>query len=156
MKFSAQEEYGLRCLIGLAKVGPLGSLTIPEISEREGITPSHAAKLLAILRRSGFITSTRGQHGGYSIAKEPSQIKIRDVLEPLGGRLYGSDFCGRHAGVLASCAHESECLVHPLWSQVQVAVDIVLDRYTLEDLLTERIQPPLTQLSRPQDRLIPR
>ncbi|ARU39689.1 hypothetical protein CCB80_00435 [Armatimonadetes bacterium Uphvl-Ar1] len=63
MKFSAQEEYGLRCLIALARKGVGQSMTIPEISDQEGLTSSHVAKILAILRRSGFVASTRGQSG---------------------------------------------------------------------------------------------
>ena len=98
MKFSAQEEYGLRCLIQIARKGPKESMTIPEISKLEGLTSTHAAKLMMILRKEGFITSVRGQSGGYSLARSPQEIKISDVLHSLGGKLYDDEFCGKQIG----------------------------------------------------------
>ncbi len=146
MKFSAQEEYGLRCLVAIARQGSEASLTIPEISRMEGLTPSHVAKLMAILRKSGFVKSTRGQLGGYSLSKEPMKIKIKDVLESLGGRLFHDGFCDRHSGIEPHCVHEGDCLLHPLWTNIQEAVDVVVSRYTLEDVLDQRIPEPLVHL----------
>ncbi|MCH7945265.1 MAG: Rrf2 family transcriptional regulator, partial [Armatimonadetes bacterium] len=58
MKFSAQEEYGLRCLLALAGAADEATLTIPVIARAEGLTQSHVAKLLALLRKGGFVNST--------------------------------------------------------------------------------------------------
>src|SRR5688572_3949347 len=107
MKFSAQEEYGLRCLIQLARSGQ--SMTIPEISRVEGMSTTHVAKLLTILRKEGFIVSTRGQAGGYVLSRPPEEIVIGAVLEALGGKLYDGDFCNRHAGQLSICTHAVDC-----------------------------------------------
>lgn len=151
MKFSAQEEYGLRCLLAIAKKGPDGSMTIPEISREEGLTQSHVAKLLAILRKAGFISSTRGQLGGYTLARTPEDIGIREVLESLGGRLFGEGFCERHSGIEAECVHETECLLRPLWTNIQHVVDQVITKYTLGDLLDGTIPEPLITLgARPE------
>ena len=135
MKFSAQEEYGLRCLIQIAKRGEGGSMTIPEISKLEGLTSTHAAKLLMILRKEGYITSARGQSGGYSLAANPSEIQIGKVLESLGGKLYDDEFCERHSGALDICTHAVDCSVRSLWQVVQKAVDEVVDNLTLADML---------------------
>ena len=141
MKFSAQEEYGLRCLIQLARA-PRG-LTIPEISQREGLTPTHVAKLLSILRKDGFITSTRGQSGGYTLANAPEDINIGRVLESLGGRLLEEDFCSRHAGHLDSCTHGVSCSLKGLWNNIQTAVDQVVANVTLADLIKENGPAPV-------------
>ena len=69
MKFSTQEEYGLRCLLQIARKGPGGSVTIPEVSRLEGLSQTNVAKMLMILRKEGFIVSTRGQSGGYAISR---------------------------------------------------------------------------------------
>lgn len=147
MKFSAQEEYGLRCLIAIALEGPEGSMTIPEISRKEGLTPSHVAKLLAILRKAGFVRSTRGQLGGYTLGKDPAEIPINKVLESLGGRLFSTGFCERHSGNEPECVHESDCLLSPLWASIQHAVDSVINRYTLADVLDQTIPEPLISLA---------
>ena len=136
MKLSAQEEYGLRCLLQLARQGPGESLAIPEISQAEGITHHNAAKLLRILRQGGIVASARGQHGGYTLAKPPSGIAVADVLAVLGGRLYDDEFCDHFAGSEDNCTHSpAACTVRALWYKVQQAVDTVLAETTLEDLL---------------------
>ncbi len=142
MKFSAQEEFGLRCLISIAREGDDGFLTILQISEREGLSGSHVAKLLSILRKHGFVKSVRGQQGGYRMARPPQAILVRDVLEALGGRLYDSGFCLRHAGLGESCVHETDCTLRPLWGTVQNAVDRVIAMITLQDLLDGKVDSP--------------
>lgn len=137
MKFSTQEEYGLRCLIQIAKQGLEGSMTIQEIGSREGLTTPHVAKLLMILRKAEFITSTRGQAGGYTIARDPRQIVIGDVLEALGGKLYDDGFCERHVGINDTCTHSVSCAVRDLWEDVQTAIDSVVRRITLADMIKE-------------------
>lgn len=151
MKFSAQEEYGLRCMITIAREGDGVSLTIPEISQREGMTTSHVAKILAILRKAGFVDSTRGQLGGYTLAKKPNQIVIRDLLNALGGPIFDEDFCERYTGVLPQCAHETDCLIRPLWGNIQHVINEVVGKYTLEDLLEDRIESPTIHLTHPID-----
>ena len=135
MKFSAQEEYGLRCLLQIARHGEGNGLTIPQVSQAEGITETYAAKLLRILRTGRFLKSARGQLGGYTLARVPEQIIVADVLDVLGGRLFSSDFCERHSGAERSCAHTGDCSIRSLWSTVQTVVDRVLSRTTLQDLL---------------------
>ena len=136
MKLSAQEEYGLRCLLQLARHRPGASLAIPEISQAEGISVHNAAKLMRILRRKGFVESVRGQHGGYALARPPDQIRIGEVLNALGGRLYAPDFCDHFASSVNDCARSlSACSLRSLWARVQRAVDQVLEEITLQDLL---------------------
>jgi Rrf2 family protein len=135
MKLTAHEEYGLRCLLQIGKAWPDSSLTIPEVSRREGISGHHAAKLLQILRQGGFLKSLRGKAGGYSLASPPDQIVLKDVLALLGGRLYEDEFCESHKGRVRICAHSTECSIRSLWRTIQAAVDEVLAKSTLQDLL---------------------
>ena len=135
MKLSSHEEYGLRCLLQVARQGPHGNATIPEISRHEGISVPHAAKLLRILRRAGFVKAARGKIGGYTLALPSERICVSDALAILGGRIYEDDFCHRHAGTENCCTHSSECSMRSLWRSVQDAVDNVLRAITIRDLL---------------------
>jgi len=137
VKFSTQEEYGLRCLIQIAKEGPEGSLTIPEIGAREGLTTPHVAKLLMILRKAGLINSTRGQSGGYTIARDPRTVSVGEIIGALGGKLYDDGFCERHVGTHDVCSHSVGCAVRDLWEQVQTAIDSVVETITLADLIRQ-------------------
>jgi Rrf2 family protein len=142
MKFSAQEEYGLRCLLLIGRMPAGKSCTIPEISRAGGLSSHNVAKLLRILRRGGFIKSARGQTGGYALARPASQIIVGDVLAVLGGRLFEPGFCSSHAGMDDLCPHVVDCSIRSLWSSVQLAVDQVLTKTTLQDLLNS--QPEMT------------
>jgi Rrf2 family protein len=132
VKFSTQEEYGLRCLLQL---GRRGSLTLAELSQLEGISIPNVAKMMRLMRREGFVQSTRGKDGGYTLARPAEQMVIGELLAALGGRLYDPTFCERHSGVELVCAHDTGCSIRGVWSRVQGAVDAVLGRLTLQDLL---------------------
>ena len=136
MKFSAQEEYGIRCLIRIGKFYDRGeSPTIPQISESEEISQHNVAKLLRVLRIGGILESARGHSGGYTLAKVPEDIKIIDVLDILGGRLFDDEFCQNHSGAAIICTHTVDCSVRSLWKVIQNAVDAVVKHLTLRDLL---------------------
>src|SRR5882672_10308837 len=129
MKFSAQEEYGLRCMLQFARQLHGGheapgsqhvqgaqdghdakrSLTIGEIAEIEGITPQYAGKLIRILRMGGLLESVRGRHGGYRLANPIEQISVGEVLAVLGGRVYQPDYCSRYSGERKHCVHTVDC-----------------------------------------------
>lgn len=135
MKFSTQEEYGLRLLLRIGKNSSPNGLTIPEISEQEGLTEANAAKILRILRLAGFVESSRGQTGGYKLSRPANEILIGDVLTSLGGKLYESSFCDLHAGVENICTNSIDCSLRSLWKTIQTMLDGVLNKITLQDLL---------------------
>jgi Rrf2 family protein len=87
------------------------------------------------LRQREFVTSTRGQAGGYTLAREPERINIGEAMAALGGRLFDPEFCDKHAGVDRMCCNMSDCTVRSVWRLVQGAVDEVLGQMTLRDLL---------------------
>jgi len=134
MKFSSQEEYGLRCLLRIGKAEPNG-LTITEISEMEGLSVAHVGKLLRILRIGEFIESERGQNGGYKLARQADKILISEVLGVLGGRLFEASFCQDHSGAANICTNSIDCSVRSLWSNIQTMLDNVLSKLTLKDML---------------------
>lgn len=158
MKLSAQEEYGLRCLLTLARAEPGSSLTIPQIAEAERISGPNVAKLLRVLKAGGFVVALRGQSGGYALARKANEVNVGDVLSCLGGRIFDAAFCGRHSSATRGCGHNSDCSVRSVWRLVQRAVDDVLSRLTLADLLVEesgvsvperakRLSLPIVQVS---------
>lgn len=140
MKISSHEEYGLRCLLEIGKHGSGKSLTIPEIGAAEDISISYVAKLLRILRRAGFVKSVRGKTGGYTLSRPASQISINDVMAALGGSVFSSDFCKRHPGQGNLCVHSTDCSLRSLWRTIHTAVDGILSKTTLQDLLRDEYQ----------------
>ena len=135
MKISAQDEYGIRVLIRIAKSDQEDGMSLPQLSEAEGISNPYMAKITRALRIAGFIQSTRGYKGGYVLAKEPSEIKVGDVLKAMDGALFDERFCNLHTGDFSLCTNSVDCSVRSLWRIIQHSLDKLLDKITLEDLV---------------------
>jgi Rrf2 family protein len=141
MKFTSQEEYGLRLLVRLGYAHKNGvGLTIPEISSKEQITEHNVAKTLRILRMSGFLESERGRTGGYTLTREPKEIIIGDVMNILGGKFFESTYCESHSPDLSICNHTPDCSIRSFWKIIQNSIDSVMNNLTLNDLMgTEKL-----------------
>ncbi|NTS41736.1 Rrf2 family transcriptional regulator [Flavisolibacter sp. BT320] len=135
MKITAQEEYGLRLLIRIASCNDSQGMSIPQLSEAEGISSHYVAKLTRILRMGGFINSTPGYKGGYVLSMPANEIIINKVLKALGGSLFDQAFCGSHAGAMKLCTNSVDCSSRSLWQMIQYTVDQLLDKVTLHDLV---------------------
>ncbi|MBP6679922.1 MAG: Rrf2 family transcriptional regulator [Saprospiraceae bacterium] len=140
MKISAQDEYGLRILLRIAKAHPEEGLSLSQIGELENISQAYAAKLTRSLRMAGFIQSMRGHKGGYILALPTSDIKVNHVLKAMGGVMYDEKFCGHHAGTLSLCTNSIDCSLRSLWTMLQWNMDKLLDQVSLADLLKSEVQ----------------
>ena len=138
MKITAQEEYGLRCLLRLAKAES-GSITLPEVAAAEGLSVPYVAKLMGVLRHAGLLDSVRGRSGGYQLAKPPEEIGLGSVLLTLGEPLFDeTDYCQKHAGTEAPngvCTNKASCTLKSLWQTLESWMRQTLDQITLADLL---------------------
>ncbi len=135
MKITAQEEYGLRILIRIAKCKDDEGLSIPQLSDAEGLGSHYVAKLTRVLRIGGFINSTPGYKGGYVLARPSEKISIKEVLVVLGGVLFSTKFCEQHTGSMQLCTNSVDCSARSLWQMIQFTVDQLLDKITLYDLV---------------------
>jgi Rrf2 family protein len=135
MKITAQEEYGLRILLWIAACKEADGMSIPQLSEAEGLTTHYVAKLTRVLRMAGFINSTPGYKGGYVLAMPAQEIVINKVVKALGGVLFDRSFCEAHSGALNLCTHSVDCSARSLWQLVQVTLDNLLNKITLFDLI---------------------
>jgi Rrf2 family protein len=143
MKITAQEEYGLRCLLRLARAGEEQALTIPEIAESEKLSPPYVAKLLSVLRQAGLITSVRGRTGGYHLARPAADVRLGEVMRALGEPLFEDPaYCERHASpeVGGACVHNDGCTLRVIWQTLELWMRHLLDRVTLADLLQTQEQ----------------
>jgi Rrf2 family transcriptional regulator, iron-sulfur cluster assembly transcription factor len=135
MKLSAQEEYGLRCLLQLARAEREGeSLTLSQIAGQEGISSANAGKLMWILTKAGLVRSTRGTKGGYVLAQPAAEIRLNQVIRVLEGEPAESH-CKSYAGVLDACIHTGDCGIRPVIVELHQIVDNALAEITLSQLL---------------------
>jgi Rrf2 family protein len=138
MKISAQEEYGLRCLLRLARAEN-SAATLPEVAAAEGLSIPYVAKLFGVLRQAGVLESVRGRSGGYKLAKSADAIGLGSLLLTLGEPLFDEvDYCQKHAGTEAPggvCTNHSTCTLKSLWQTLEHWMRHVLDTIKLADLI---------------------
>lgn len=134
MKISAQEEYGLRCLLQLATLAESESLTLPQIAEREGISVANAGKLMWLLNKANFVKSTRGTKGGYALARPAEEIRLSEVIKVLDNDVL-SKHCESYTGVLDSCVHKGDCGIRPVIVGLHEIVQEALSKITLAQLV---------------------
>ena len=135
MRISALEEYGLRCLVSLAKAGRDGQLSIADISEKEGLSVPYTSKLLSILRKSGLVTAMRGRGGGFCIARDPKEINLLEAITALGGPLIDPNHCAKFSGQLEKCIHTDNCSVQYTLAGLSKIVGKFLSSSTLDDII---------------------
>lgn len=135
MKITSQEEYGLRCLLQLARA-PQGQLiTVKEVAEKEGLSNAYVEKLLRMLSKASLVHSVRGIKGGYLLNKPPAQISLGQVVRALGSLPTTSHMCTVFTGNQDACVHMSDCGIRSVWSGLTTLLQDFLDQTTIASLL---------------------
>jgi Rrf2 family protein len=136
--FSTRGEYGVRMMVELARHHGSGPISLAEMADHESLPRPYLEQLVVSLREAGLVTSTRGAHGGYQLTREPSEIRMGEVLTALEGPI-APMVCASddpaHAGI---CGRTGFCNVNHLWLTVRNAISTALDSITLADLATPR------------------
>ncbi len=138
MKITALEEYGLRCMVLLARNGGKNMLTIPEIGQFEGLSVPYTGKLLMLLKKADLVTAERGRRGGYFLARPANEITLKDIFGALGDPVFGSAHCNRYGTGSDNgnnCLHEDCCSIRTVWDSFHRLIGDYLERLTLADLI---------------------
>ena len=102
LSITTKSPYAVRALAELARTGGPGPVPIGELARRRDIPVQFLEQLFAVLRRAGILRSQRGVKGGYTFAREPSDVTVLEVVELLDGPLAaGSEGIFAEAGAAA-------------------------------------------------------
>ena len=131
MKISTRGRYGMRVLLDLAEHAGEKQVTLASIASRQGISLRYLEQVVVILRRAGFIRSTKGASGGYALAKPPAEIVVGSVLRELEGDMLIVDELkpGEAEGALKACLRGA------VYNPLNKLIAGVIDNQTLESLI---------------------
>ena len=131
MKISTRGRYGMRVLLDLAEHAAEKQVTLASIAARQGISLRYLEQVVVILRRTGFIRSTKGASGGYALAKPPSEIGVGSVLRELEGDMLIVDELkpGEAESALKACLRSA------VYNPLNKLIAGVIDNQTLESLI---------------------
>lgn len=147
MKITAQEEYGLRCIMQLAREEGDAVVMVRDIAEREGLSVAYVEKLLWLLSRGGISESVRGPRGGYRLARPCTEISIGEVMRVLGGIPSKDEICAQFTGNQETCVHQSDCGLRPVWVSITDFVHSVFDKIPISVLTHGEVDVQMVQLS---------
>src|SRR3989339_1549415 len=139
MRISTKGRYALRLMLDLAR-HPNQNVSIKEISGRQQISHKYLEQIIIQLVRAGYVKSVRGPQGGYSLSSEPSQITAGMVIRLMEGSRAPVPCLDEGAD---SCSRSGDCDTLPLWSKLQRAIDEVVDKFTLQDLIDRSDKPQI-------------
>jgi Rrf2 family protein len=140
MKISTRTEYGLRVLVTLARVDDESCLSLTEIAKREKLPHAYLEQLVGDLRRAGLVSATRGQSGGYRLARPARDIAMADAVRALEGPLLEMPCAG--ADDLEHCDRPQPCSVHEVFQRVYESLSLSLGATNLADVVATAGGPP--------------
>ncbi len=151
MRFTTKTEYGLVCLIYMAKHSESKPepFTIKELSAAEGFSPTYMEKILQSLRAAKIVVSHHGQQGGYALARPAAQITVLEIIEALEGSTFDV-FCEPDVRKEITCNHFSLCGMKPLWGKSKEVLDQFYASITLDMLVKNGLQSAEVMLKFPE------
>ncbi|MDR1261975.1 MAG: Rrf2 family transcriptional regulator [Oscillospiraceae bacterium] len=135
MRLSTRSQYGIHAMLDLALAYGGGPQPLRLIAERQDVPEQYLEQLIAPLRRSGLVKSARGAAGGYELALPPENIQVGEVLRALEGPVRLTDCIGEPD----ACARAELCPSRVLWERLNHAIQDVLDKTTLAELLSSDV-----------------
>ena len=140
MKISSRTEYGIRVLVTLARAEADSCLSLAEIARREKLPHAYLEQLVGDLRRSGLVSATRGQAGGYRLARPAAEIAMADAVRALEGPILEMPCAG--ATDLEHCDRPQPCSVHEVFQRVYESLSLSLGATNLAEVAASAGGPP--------------
>jgi Rrf2 family protein len=115
MQITRQADYAVRAMVYLAQLGEENHAATGQIAQEKSIPPSFLAKIVSQLSVAGLLKTSRGAHGGVSLAKKAEAISLLDVIEAIDGPILLNDCVGDSM----SCTYDDTCPLRPVWCDAQ-------------------------------------
>ena len=131
MRLSTKGRYGTRLMLHLALYYDKGHVLLKDIAKSQEISGGYLEHLLPSLKAAGLIKSWRGAHGGYRLAKAPSRITLREIVQALEGSLSPVE-CVDTPSV---CQRVHSCVTRDVWERLGEKISNILESVTLKDLV---------------------
>ena len=130
MKLSTRTRYGVRLMVSLALNYGQNPVFLKDIAKDENISEKYLSLIIIPLRRIGLVSSIRGAHGGYNLAKEPSQITMKEIVNVLEGDCSLVDCVNNPS----ACPRVPICATHDVWAMIGGKISETLNSITLDML----------------------
>ena len=132
MKIRTRARYSLRMMMTLAKLSDNGdTVGLGEVAKHCGISRRYLEQLVSALRNASLVRAVPGRGGGYALARDADQIKVREIVEAAIGPIAIADCLAE----TENCLHSDFCSCQALWKLINYRITSVLDEHTLADIM---------------------
>lgn len=132
MKISTKGRYSFRMMIDLAQHYNEGFIALKDISARQNISKKYLEQIIPFLNRSNLLNANKGHMGGYQLARHPSEITVREILESAEGSLAPVSCMDNTPNL---CDNVEECIALPIYKGLYDVIIKYLDGITLQDVI---------------------
>ena len=115
MQITRQADYAVRAVLYLANLGTSERAATSTVAEEQRIPPSFLAKIISQLSIAGLLHTSRGARGGVTLAREPQDISLLEVIEAIDGPIQLNECVGEDS----LCTFDDDCPLRPVWSEAQ-------------------------------------
>lgn len=130
MKLTTRGDYSVKAMLDLSLQPGFGPASVSAIAARQRLPMPYLEKLLIELRRAGLVKSIRGAHGGYKLAKKPTQISLSDILVAVGESMVAE----YPTGALADSNLAADWVTLMVWRRLNEKLQAALASISLADL----------------------
>lgn len=134
MKISTKGRYSFRLMIDLAQHYNEGFIALKDISKRQNISKKYLEQIIPFLNRNNLLNANKGHMGGYQLAKHPSEITVKEILESAEGSLTPVNCMDNSPNLCENC---SQCLSLPIYEGLYKVIDEYLSGITLQDVIDQ-------------------
>ena len=131
MKISTRGRYALRMMLDIATNDHGEPVRIKDIAARQDISVKYLEQIVSVLTKAGYVKSIRGPQGGYRLARLPKDYTVGMILRLTEGDLSPVSCTDSNY----DCTKMQDCVTIRIWKELDEAINSVIDKYTLEDLL---------------------
>ena len=135
MKLSSKGRYAVMALTDLGKFNAKDPVALRDISLRQGISLNYLEQLFLKLKKNKIVKSIRGKKGGYVLNKNPSEVKISDILLAVDEKIKTIG-CKRHSKQGCN-GRSSKCITHDFWYELENYINDFFKKKNLEDLINQ-------------------
>ncbi|HEY48495.1 MAG TPA: Rrf2 family transcriptional regulator [Dehalococcoidia bacterium] len=135
LRISTKGRYGTKALLDLAVCYGKGPVHVRNLAKSQRISERYLEQVLILLKVAGLVRSIRGAHGGFILARPPSEISLAEIIGAMEGSVSLVE-CVDHPGV---CPHSARCVTRDMWVSMKNSLVGVLEAITLQDLAGDLI-----------------